>query len=273
MKSLIALLVLCAAAHAREPELLVIDAPMGKPDHLYNFRKLPELGISGSSQFSELGLKAVKARLPAKRVTIVDLRQEAHGFAGGMPVSWEADSNQANKGRAVGEVRADEAKRLAGLTGRWRVDLTRLDATWSRRQTQVVPVKPGRTRTEEELAKSEGLAYVRFAVTDHTHPTDADVDRFVAFRKGDASWMHFHCKAGIGRTTVFMAMADMMRNARSASAREIVGRQGGYVKYDLENVRRETARARRDFLYRFHAYCVDQAPDFAVPWSVWSRGR
>lgn len=269
---LLAIGALALCAHA-EPLELVVDAPMGKPDHLYNFRRFEDLKISGSSQFSELGLKAVRARIPARRVTIVDLRQESHGFAAGLPVSWEADANKANQGKAREDVQADEARRLAALSRERRADLTRLDERWTRKTTQVFAVRPGRTLTEEQLAREAGLGYVRFAVTDHTHPADADVDRFVALRAGDPAWLHFHCKAGIGRTSVFMAMADMMQNARTTPAREIIARQGGAVKYDLEDTRSADSRARRDFLHRFHRYCAEQTPEFRVPWSRWASRR
>ena len=39
------------------------------------------------------------------------------------------------------------------------------------------------------------------------------------------NWLHFHCKQGIGRTTTFMIMYDIMKNAKEVSLDDIVKRQ------------------------------------------------
>ncbi len=54
-----------------------------------NLSGLNTLNISGSKQFSEQNLPLIisniKTSLP---ITVVDLRQESHGFINGLPVSW-----------------------------------------------------------------------------------------------------------------------------------------------------------------------------------------
>lgn len=276
---ILALLLAAAPALAGQELLLVLDAPAGASDHLSRFRRFDDLRISGSSEFSVPGLRALRARLPVSRFTVVDLREESHGFAGGLPVSWEANHNWANVGRTPDEVRADEARRLAALSQAKQVSATRLDAKYQRTDAQRVSLSPGRALSEQELVTGAGLDYLRFTVTDHTHPNDSDVDRFVteALPRLRTGWMHFHCKAGVGRTTTFMAMADMLKNALREPAAAIIQRQGQAARYDLERIHHgwagETSRERRDFLYAFHAYCRAAAPSFSLTWSEWARAR
>ena len=39
------------------------------------------------------------------------------------------------------------------------------------------------------------------------------------------TWFHFHCKAGVGRTTTFMIMYDIIKNGNEVSLHDIIGRQ------------------------------------------------
>ena len=39
------------------------------------------------------------------------------------------------------------------------------------------------------------------------------------------TWFHFHCKAGVGRTTTFMIMYDIIKNGNNVSLNDIIGRQ------------------------------------------------
>ena len=47
-------------------------------------------------------------------------------------------------------------------------------------------------------------------------------------------WAHFHCRAGKGRTTTFLVLYDMLRNAGRVSLKDIVDRQSVLAgDYDL----------------------------------------
>ncbi|PYK63110.1 MAG: phosphatase, partial [Verrucomicrobia bacterium] len=78
--------------------------------------------------------------------------------------------------------------------------------------------------------------YVRITVTDHARPLDDEVDRFILAVRAlpQDTWTHFHCEAGRGRTTTFMVLYDMLRNAAHVSLEDIVRRQKllGY-NYDV----------------------------------------
>ena len=49
-------------------------------------------------------------------------------------------------------------------------------------------------------------------------------------------WAHFHCEAGRGRTTMFMVLYDMLRNANRVSLEDIARRQQ-LLGYDYDVLR------------------------------------
>ena len=72
--------------------------------------------MSGSKQFSENGLTLMKESIDTNLpITIVDLRQESHGFVNGLPISWANSKNDANKGLTKAEVLADESNKLKSI--------------------------------------------------------------------------------------------------------------------------------------------------------------
>jgi hypothetical protein len=92
---------------------------------------------------------------------------------------------------------------------------------------------------ERDLVSSAGTSYVRVAVTDHTRPLDDAVDRFILAVRAlpENAWARFHCEAGLGRTTTFLVLYDMLRNPTRVSLEDIVRRQKllGY-DYDVLGV-------------------------------------
>ncbi len=53
------------------------------------------------------------------------------------------------------------------------------------------------------------------------------VNYFIDFVKNQPkdSWLHFHCKEGIGRTTTFLIMYDIMKNHKDVNLNDIIKRQ------------------------------------------------
>jgi hypothetical protein len=89
---------------------------VGNDNKNLNLKGLNKLNISASQQFSEHNLpllvKAIDTSLP---ITVVDLRQEFHGFINGLAVSWIDLKNNVNKGLTREQVLKDEANKLKSV--------------------------------------------------------------------------------------------------------------------------------------------------------------
>jgi hypothetical protein len=249
------------------------------PDHLNRYG-FTELRMSGSAQFSHRGLQRMVESIGRRPITIVDLRQESHGFVDGLAVNWFGQHNGGNKGLTNEEVIQDERARLEGLL---QEETVAFDKVEGKSIDLEGPVKHhNAVLSEEELVKAEGLGYVRFYVTDHHRPSDAEVDRFQAFLETlpEGTWLHFHCRGGVGRTTTFMLMYDMLRYAPHASFDELLARHtatGGRDMYRLDppdSPKHLPAVERLAFIRSFYAYCLSQYDkQHRTPWSRWIAER
>jgi protein-tyrosine phosphatase len=148
-----------------------------------------------------------------------------------------ATNNWANVGRSHEAIEADEAARIAALKPGGEIALA---------DDKSLKGEPGATpperivvhnaTTERAVVEAAGARYVRLTVTDHARPLDGEVDRFIlAVRALPAGGtVHFHCRAGKGRTTTFMALYDMLQNAGRVALDDIVRRQALLIgDYDL----------------------------------------
>ena len=92
--------------------------------------------------------------------------------------------------------------------------------------------------TERDIVGVNRVAYVRITVTDHARPLDDEVDRFILAVRAlpENAWAHFHFEAGRGRTTTFMVLYDVLRNANRVSLEDIVRRQK-LLGYDYDVLR------------------------------------
>ena len=218
-----------------------------------SLKGLKDLNISGSSQFSFKGLKEMVKKINHQSFIVVDLREECHAFVNNRPISWKGYHNWANIGYTLYTIKNEELARLHGFSGM------------------------SVTNTEEDICKKAGVMYFRIPVTDHIRPQDDDVDEFMNFtgsiEKG--TWLHFHCRAGKGRTTTFMIMYDMMKNAKTTSMEAIVFRQfllGGaniFKKRNKDSYKYELANERIRFIKNFYRYCKTSDDRFSTPWSKW----
>lgn len=229
--------------------------------------RISSLGASASAQFSKASLEKILSTLNRKPL-IVDLREESHGFINGNAISWRDERNWSNRGKALKEIEKEEAMRLEKVK--------KQGFTFLHFKRGFFPnlIRVKEAYTEKSLASSLGLEYVRLPVTDHVRPSNLEVDSFVklVIEKGD-EWLHFHCSAGKGRSTTFLAMLDMMKNSRAMSFDEIIQRQVREGGIDLlsdpsdKKWKIETTRDREKFLREFYAYC--RAQDFSIPFSKW----
>jgi Inositol hexakisphosphate len=189
---------------------------------------LANLSASGSGEFTADGLKLLLAHTRGP-VTIFDLRQETHIFVNDLPVSWYATRDWTNVGHSQSAIEADEAARVQSLKPGSEISIRPGEAVkkGSAGSTTPQPVTVESANTERDITGAAGASYARLTVTDHARPLDNEVDRFVLAVRAlpENAWAHFHCEAGLGRTTTFLVLYDMLRNANRVSLEDIVRRQ------------------------------------------------
>jgi len=244
---------------------------------------LRDLRASGSGEFTPAGLKLVLVQTRGA-VIVFDLRQETHIFVNNLPVSWYAPRDWSNVGRSHSEIEADEAARVGSLKPGSKIDIRpghpvkHGDANAVAAQKVTVD----RASTERDVVEFAGASYVRITVTDHTRPLDSEVDRFVLAVRAlpKDAWAHFHCEAGLGRTTTFMVLYDMLRNAGQLSLEEIVNRQKclshGYDVLQPDepvNWKAPYAAERAKFIRLFYDYARANPSGQPDLWSEWLKGE
>lgn len=240
---------------------------------------LEVLQASGSGQFSEKGLQATLKKLKhPSTISIVDLRQESHGFINGIAVSWFVPKNWGNIGKTLTQIDQQEHNLLQAIlkdkTASISIVLQMSPEDYILKK-DVQNVTLDNIATEKELANSTRIGYIRIPVTDHLRPSNVDVDQFIEFvrKLPKGTWLHFHCSDGGGRTTTLMAMYDMMHNAKKVGLDDILNRQwllGGIQLESLPNIgdwKYDLEADRAVFLKRFYEYCQMHGDGFKTSWS------
>ncbi len=254
------------------------------------FEKMPDttglnnLNISGSSEFSAMNFPAVLKATGEKYIAVFDLRQETHFLVNGITISWYGKYDWADVGLSRDEVLKLEAKRLDSVKSLSQLPIRRVikkeKATDTFLEFKDTVLNVESVQTEENLVESYQDAYIRITATDHRQPLPEDVDRIVSYTTGNGirpKWIHFHCHAGDGRTTTFMVMYDMMKNAKRVGMDDIIERQYLIGGIDLTNTEdfpswdKQYAVSRAAFLLSFYKYCRENEDGFTTPYSDWIK--
>lgn len=242
---------------------------------------MENLHASASAQPSTVALPELYEKIhelePAAKIFLIDLRQESHGFANSLPVSFYAEHNAANAGKNTSEVLADETERLKKLRG--------VDTTFEplgnadKQRLKPITIIPRVIQTERDASERLGFEYVRFAAADMQFPAPEIVDDFILFVANlpEKSWLHFHCHAGHGRTTSFLVMYDIMKNP-DVSLEEICKRQyllGGtnlLPEPEGNDWYSKKARDRAKKIRLFYEFVQGtRAEQIGLQWSEWLR--
>lgn len=298
--ALIAVLVLCGSAFAAEPaegvQILKYDRPANVSEMPDNFRTaqsqykesktgvypsrtgLNDLRMSGSSFFAKNELKNVIKNIPTnkKNIIVLDLRNESHGYINDDGISWYSRYKTYNKGLTAKQVEQREKKLLDDAKNNGAVNIATLDKKKSIASVKQVTVNS--VQTEKDYVKSLGLKYYRIPIMDYSAPTRANIDQFVDFYKhlSKDAWIHDHCEAGVGRTTIVLSMIDMIHNAGHMSYDDIMTREvllgGQDVRYSAQTTKDAYKKAnypkRAAFTKHFYDYCKAH-PQLDITWSQW----
>lgn len=134
--------------------------------------------------------------------------------------------------------------------------------------TGSIRIDPILLMDEEQLVKKHGFLYKTFPIVRKSPPDQKTMDDIINFIENldENAWLHVHCFAGKGRTTMFMIMVDIIKNGDKVPLQEIVKRQhllgginlfdtarwttGSYTQEELEN--------RKAFIIRFHKYVMER---------------
>ncbi|MFN7039355.1 MAG: phosphatase [Alphaproteobacteria bacterium] len=244
---------------------------------------LKNINASASGQFSEAELQKIIKKIPKeKNIIIIDLREETHGFINGIAISWYGVYNHANLNITLDKINEDEIKRIDSLRAQKNIELFNIidkkDGIIN--SLEGIKVRVNDTYTEEELTKKYNLRYIRFPVTDHLKPNDYIVDQLMNLVKRITinDWLHIHCRAGKGRTTTFLVMLDIMKNAKKTSLEHIIDRHyklGGIdlAKSNTAAWKKTYADERLIFIKNFYEYCKNNNDNFTSSWSNWIKRK
>jgi hypothetical protein len=247
---------------------------------------LDTLKASGSGQFSRENLAAIKNAIGARKIIVLDLRQESHGFINReMPISWYQGQDQINWGKSLSEIELDESRRLDELQKEKTIlvyDLIKPANDANAPKTGIDPekIELSSASNEASICKMEQTSYVRIPVADYHHPSDDCVDKFthLVLSLGQNDWLHIHSGADDGRATTFLAMYDMMHNADKVSFDQIIERQqilGGIDLLQTSAKQDKTVQyieARAKFIQDFYNYCSEQiSHKFSCTYTEWKK--
>ncbi|HUX78343.1 MAG TPA: hypothetical protein VMW10_01145 [Alphaproteobacteria bacterium] len=145
--------------------------------------------------------------------------------------------------------------------------------------TGTLKERPDLIASEDREAKRYGFIYKNLVIGSRFSVPDQNIDDIVAFfdEYADNSWIHFHCTHGKGRTSMLLAMLDIIKNAPNVALKDIIRRQrllrsvdladtviwlnGGYTKEMLEN--------RKRFIEDFYSFVCQRKAGGIQRWSEW----
>ncbi|WP_429500353.1 type III secretion system effector XopH (plasmid) [Robbsia andropogonis] len=252
-----------------------VDLPEGCNPTSWN-----DLHVSGSASIASIEQISRLSPSTESPVIVLDVREESHAIVGGYPGTWRVPNNWANVGKSRVEVLTDERERIHELKGQETVQiLHRKDVKNDVANPRAVTLSKPQIFSEEELVKMAGAKYVRLTVTDHLGPRAEDVDAFVEMERDMAAHekLHVHCGVGQGRTGIFIAMHDMLRNAATVSFDDIIKRQLAFNPGRALDFHKDVAHEGRsdfrndrlEFISLFYEYARTNPKGHPLLWSAW----
>lgn len=224
---------------------------------------LRELHISGSARPTREGLRYALSKIQMP-VYIFDVFAEKQYYIHGLPESWYGYKRRDEVGVNHKTTSFRELAHRLAFTGKLQHDVS--DA-----------------QSPKEMVEELGFHHVRFDHTRKMIPTPKQVDEFIA--RVDALpnpvWVHFHCSAGKGRTTMAMIMYDILKNGKQVPLNDIVARHyliGSENLFDTNvwpngRYNKEMLEKRKDFLKKFYEYATSPQGYGVISFSQWNSAK
>ena len=187
---------------------------------------LETLKASGSAEFNKQNFSQIINHIGDHPIIFVDLRKESHGFLNEIPISWYGFQNWENKDRTPKEVDTLEKKLLQRLNNKKQIIAYQKKSVEEKDTFIPDLISYNQVLTEQQFVKNLNSQYKRFYILDHAPPEIDQIDSFVQFveKTPENTWLHFHCRTGKGRTTTFLVLYDIIRNAKQVKFNDIIKR-------------------------------------------------
>jgi hypothetical protein len=224
---------------------------------------LDQLRISGSARPTKENLKAALSPIAAP-VYVIDIFSKHHYYINGLPEDWFGYKRNLKK--------CMDRKKLSA-----RAILHRLMYTGKLKHG------PEDVQSEKEIVEEIGFNYILFDQLRKSLLSPEQVDSFIQLVNSlpESAWIHFHCSAGRGRTSIAMVMYDILKNGKKVSLEDIVRRQyllgsenlfdttvwssGRYSKKMLED--------RKQLIVDFYAYVNSPDGYGHKSWQEWISAK
>ncbi len=223
---------------------------------------LDQLNASGSARITQPSLQTKLASV-AQPVYVFDLIHEPHYFIQGLPTHWygyKASHLFSNISKKPGWFHIRHTFRRFLRTGK----LTHM---------------PHDLQSEKNIIEAAGYHYINMDFHRGHIPQHEQVDILVNALKAlpQERWIHAHCSAGQGRTTVFLTMYDILMNGKKVPLKDIVERQyrlGGVDLFDTVvwkngSYTQKALNNRKNFIVKFYQYVNDPKGLGVSSWKEW----
>lgn len=117
------------------------------------FRTIENLNISGSAEFRPSQIDNIKAAINAPKITVVDLRQESHGFLNDNPISYYSFFQIINNNLNSSEAEKAEEIALSELPLNKNIPIFRVTGEY------LESIKASVILNEKSLCNNYGLGY------------------------------------------------------------------------------------------------------------------
>ncbi len=187
-----------------------------------------------------------------------DLKQEFHGYVSGIPSSF------------LGYHFKDKDVKFK---------------QWPRRLifTGTFKKRPELVLTEAQEGKKYGFGYINVSIGSKYLSPNKNIDDFVSSIDAipNDTWIHFHCFQGRGRTSMALAMFDIMKNAPIVALKDIVRRQYLLGSVDLFDTKKwvhskyskKQLEDRKHFIENFYIFICQRKAGGIQKWTDWRRQK